>query len=445
MAIVEQRFFSKFDAKGHNNKFWNITLNDDDSVEVHFGPQGKTGQRKTFADGHKRSGSNGFAKYIAEKTSAKKGYIENKVLESVTNVGDEFLKRRASGKPDVTAKAINDMAKGQPELTKLIRYFADVNAHNLYQASGGKITYDTTTGLFKTTQGVVTLDQIQEARDFLDAVAVFSQKGEFGSDRFFNKVNPYLSLIPQEGLVRNIDFEDMFDADGLQRQTDILDGLETSYASVLAQPKNKKTKKKADDTPMFKVALDIVDDKKEFIRLKKLYNRTKGGHRDVSHYDVYTVYKLCIESMAMPFETRGKKIGNIQQLWHGTKASNMLSILKVGMLLPRSSGTIHVTGSMFGHGLYFSDQSTKAIRYATGAWGGSGSRDRKFMFLVDVAMGKEYVPRHSDWNLKLKKGYDSCFAKAGESGVMNNEMIVYNTYQANPVYILEFTPGGRKN
>ena len=184
-SIVEQRFFSKFDAKGHNNKFWNITLYDNDTVEVHFGPQGKDGQRKSFPSGHSKSGRHGFERYIAEKTGPRKGYIENKVLDGVQSI------KTASNNHELTKKAINDIAKDQPDLKKLIEYFASVNAHNLYEASGGKITYDTSTGMFRTTQGVVTLEQIQEARRILDKISLFSNSNDFSSDNFYSTVNPY--------------------------------------------------------------------------------------------------------------------------------------------------------------------------------------------------------------------------------------------------------------
>jgi len=58
------------------------------------------------------------------------------------------------------------------------------------------------------------------------------------------------------------------------------------------------------------------------------------------------------------------------------------------------------------------------------------------MFLVDVAMGKEYLPTYSG-NGK-KAGYDSCWAKPGQSGVYNDEQIVYRTSQANIRYLIEF-------
>jgi poly [ADP-ribose] polymerase len=61
------------------------------------------------------------------------------------------------------------------------------------------------------------------------------------------------------------------------------------------------------------------------------------------------------------------------------------------------------------------------------------------MFLADVAMGRSFVPsgygsRHS----YPAPGYDSTFAKAGQSGIHNNEMIVYSTHQCNLTYLVEF-------
>ena len=132
----------------------------------------------------------------------------------------------------------------------------------------------------------------------------------------------------------------------------------------------------------------------------------------------------------------GKKVGNIRELWHGTQASNVLSILAKGMMIPPSSSS-HCTGRMYGDGLYFSDQSTKSLNYAAGYWGGSSS-STCFMFLADVAMGKEYLPRMA-FGGSCPQGYNSTFARAGQSGVMNNEMIVYRTNQANITRLVEFS------
>ena len=449
-TIVEARKFSLFNVDGRNNKFWNITLYDNDDVEVHYGPQGMPGQRKT----HSGVGRSFFDKKIKEKTKASHeggAYTENKVLESV--VAEGTSSPQSISKHALAQKAVKDIGASQPELQKLIHYFAEVNAHNLYEASGGKITYDTSSGQFKTTQGVVTLDQIQEARRLLDLIDAFATKNDFDSDKFKAVLNPYLSLIPQKGLVRQMHFQTMFSTTkGLSEQNDILDGLESSYATVIAaaQKSDGKPIKKESEERMFRVRLE-VGTKQDFDDIKRMYNETKGSHHDVQSYDVKTVWRLTIEHMTDAFQKRAaemekrKPIGaNIRRLWHGTKSSNCLSILKAGMIIPPASST-HVCGRAYGNGLYFSDQSTKSIRYATGAWSGGGRIDRKFMFSVNVAMGRMHTPTSGGYSSSYKPpvDYDSCFAKAGVSGVMNNEMIIYRLNQANPVFLCEFTPYGK--
>jgi poly [ADP-ribose] polymerase 2/3/4 len=445
-VIVESKKFSLFNADGRNNKFWNIALYDNGDVEVQYGPQGLSGQRKL----HAGVGRSYFDKKIKEKTKASHeggAYVENKVLEAVHSTGPV----QVVAKHHLAEKAVKDIGADQPELKSLITYFADVNAHNLYEASGGKITYDTSSGQFKTTQGVITLDQIQQARQLLDNIELLASKSDFTSTAFKAVINPYLSLIPQKGLVRQMHFPSMFSTNGgLQQQSDILDGLESSYATVIAnaQKDNGSKKKGEEETAIFKVKLSVAD-AKTFDTVRKYYRETKGFHSDVQSYDVRRVFDLDIVHMSEGFVKKTTEMAknkphgaNVMRLFHGTKACNMLSILKAGFVMPRKGSSIHITAWLYGPGVYFSDQSTKSIRYATGAWsGGMGAKDRKFMFLADVAMGRMYTP--TGGITKLPTGYDSCFAKAGHSGVQNNEMIVYYLSQIKPVIIMECTPYGR--
>jgi len=126
---------------------------------------------------------------------------------------------------------------------------------------------------------------------------------------------------------------------------------------------------------------------------------------------------------------------SIRQLWHGTRASNLLSILRQGLVIPPASAS-HCTGRMYGSGCYFSSVSTKALNYATNFWGGSGDTSRTFMFLADVAMGKYYDAK--DWGGSYPKpGTDSTWARAGRA-LKNDEMIVYRLDQCNLLYLVEF-------
>jgi poly [ADP-ribose] polymerase len=192
------------------------------------------------------------------------------------------------------------------------------------------------------------------------------------------------------------------------------------------------------DTPkIFNVSLNLVTDKKVIDRIEKKFKSTLNRSHSSSSYKLFRVFEVQMPETTARFEPVAKKLGNVNEYWHGTQISNVLSILKQGLVIPRSNAP-HVCGRMFGDGLYFSDQSTKSLNYATGYWhGGKGRNNNCFMFLADVAMGNAYTPSRSSSNLPLK-GYDSTYAIGGKSGVQNNEMIVYNVNQANLTYLVEF-------
>ena len=158
-----------------------------------------------------------------------------------------------------------------------------------------------------------------------------------------------------------------------------------------------------------------------------------------SHYEIKKVYSVDVRTVREAFEAHSAKMDNIWELWHGSSASNLLSILKGGLIIPPKTSS-NVTGRMFSDGIYASNISTKALGYSTGFWGQKSNR--AFMFLLDMAMGKYHVPSGPSSNLPAR-GYDSTFAKPGKSGIMNEEMIVYSTSQVNLKYLIELTPHGR--
>ncbi len=130
-------------------------------------------------------------------------------------------------------------------------------------------------------------------------------------------------------------------------------------------------------------------------------------------------------------------IGNVRPLFHGSGPQNILGICKHGLLM-RPPGA-YVTGSMFGNGLYFADQSSKSEQYAFGRYGGgSGRGDTYFMFVADVALGKIKKYQNSQSNLnRAPSGYHSVQGEAG-SGLIHNEFIIYSVQQHVLEYLIEF-------
>ena len=427
--IVRKVSLIMADIDNNNNKVWYGTLFDDNSVLTEWGRVGKNMQSKHFPN----AGSSFLDKKEREKR--KKGYDTLNVVE-----GSEHVKVSSASSSRVDNSGLKAIAKKQikhsnPLVASLIDYLTQQNAHNIVAATGGGIVYNDTTGLFSTPLGVITQDNIDEANDILVSVGDLVADNDYGQ-KLKAYSNRYLMLVPTDIGMKRFDMGSFWrDLQAVQKQKQILDSLQASLVSATSQPVKKAVKK--DEPHVFDVQLDLIDDPKIVKKINDKY--TKGRNRMHQSYNlsVKKVYAVNIAGEREAFKSDGATMENIWQLWHGTATQNVLSILKQGLIIPPSSSS-HVTGRLYGDGVYASDQSTKALNYAVGYWGGR-SANRTFMFLLDMAMGKMYKPvRRSYMSTRYPvKGYDSTFAEAG-SGVMNNEMIAYRTSQVQLKYLVEF-------
>jgi len=412
------------DAKSNHNKFWYGFLYENGDVQTRWGRVGKSEQSKNFPN----AGEIFLNRKAREKE--RKGYRDLKIISSNTNHTVENSDLHEIAKRQIKTS-------GNPELDKLIEKLVRFNVHKI--TSSTNISFDETSGVFSTPLGVVTLDAITQARALLSDIHPLVNTSNFKSNKWNDYLNEYLTLIPQDIGMRRITPERLFgDLKAVSAQNDILDSLEASYKTIQTSDRKQTTKTDVPDENVFDLALDIVDDQ-TFSRIEEKYHKTRKDIHVCSHLQVKKVFVVKVGHMKNAFEV-GSQVGNIQELWHGTSMANVLSILKSGLhKSPPSSA--HVTGKMFGNGLYFAVDSTKSLNYAYGYW--SGQRNNNcYMFLSDVAMGKEYVPTNGfDSSVERKVnagGYNSCWAKANKSGVRNDECIIYNDNQCNLTYLVEF-------
>ncbi len=424
----------------NNNKVWQYTLYGDGTALTEWGRVGNNLQSKITTEAK-------ALKKWGEKTNSNnkpdKFYTEVKAVDTGGSVSVSAGSVKNAELKDVAKKQIKSK---NPVVNKLVDFLVQVNAHSIMKQSGGKIIYDADSAQFKTPLGVIAPDQVSEARDLLVEISDFVRDNDFSNKVFGRTLNSYLRLIPHDVGMSKITPKLIFpNTQTIITENDLLDGLEASFTDVTtAKPKKtaKKTTKKAAPI-IFDVEMEIVVDKKIISHVKKLYQSTRKTMHQSNTLSVQTVYSVTIKSMKAAFDKYGAGLSNIWQLWHGTKASNLLSIMRKGLIIPSSSSG-HVTGRMYGDGVYFSDISTKALNYATNFWGGGGSTDRTFMFLADVAVGKYHIAQ-SSWDNYPKGGSNSTWAKGRDkggvnSGVMNDEMIVYQLNQCNLVYLVEFVP-----
>ncbi len=375
--------------------------------------------------------------HLNKKTKSKMAYSGKKAAYTRQQTINNGLSKTSSvGTSNIAAKAVADIG-GCKEVQTLITWLAQMNVHTI--TSNTTIVYNADAGTFSTPLGLVTSAAINDARGILDDLSKFVVKKGWEDDKYKKLLGDYLRLIPQRiPLGTRTWHRDLLkDKSDVAQQADILDSLSASLTQATTTTDgDKKTEEK-----LFDVKLEVVDSSNIFKRLKDKYHKSKrDNHHQVRGLDLRKVWSVDIPCTKSAFDKHGKKIGNVMELFHGTKPSNLLSILKVGLVIPPATAG-HCTDRLYGDGAYASSISTKALNYATSFWGGN-DEGRYFMLIVDMAMGKTYVPHTSGWgdggSGYPKKGYDSTWAKANVSGVYNDECIVYKTSQVNIKFLLEF-------
>ena len=401
----------------NSNKVWQGTVLDDGSFIAQWGRVGNQLQSKTYQLNSVILAQNKFARTKRQKL--RKGYTEAQIVKQDCSYDFDIKDE------DLELIAAKQIEHGKdPRAKQLIRYLVAVNLHNI--VSQTNIDYDATTGNFSTPLGLVTPDAIAEAKDYLIKIA--NAKNNSATRTL---INNYLRLIPQN-LGSKIDYTRFYTLQEIQRQYEILNALSAS----IYQPSDGSNK--VFECSIKRIPGSTLSGKRTFRQIRSLYESTINKNHLSATYKLRRLYEIDIPSMNRAFTKKAADIGNVKLHWHGTRASNLLSILKQGLIIPPANAT-QCTGRMFGNGIYGSEKSTKALNYATNYWNTSGDNNQRvYMLLCDFAMGKEYhLTNNYRGNFPIK-GYDSTYVKPGSNNIMNQESIVYDPSQVKIKYLCEF-------
>jgi len=436
--VIAQKKLICVNPRGNNNKYIICKLYDSQDFGRWWGriradSSGNLVEHETSKKTEPSVGTKRFEAFIKSKTrsslAADKKYT---IVDTVDSVSTSSTIAQSSLKK----LAMEQIQHNSPIVKDLIQYLADVNVHQIL--SGTSLSYNDTTGLFSTPFGVVTSANINQARSELNYIANCVVDSDWKSNKFLDALEQYLRLIPHD-IGTKFNPEIIFpDVAKIQLENDILDALSAAYTQATSATVNDSPKAPS----IFNVQLKLVKDKNTINDITNFFKNNRNSIHAVYSYRIKRILEVKITSTSDAFEKKAKSLGNVRRLFHGTKSSHLLSILKSGLQMP-PAGSPHVTGSLFGRGCYASDQSTKALQYAAGYAPGQTrtSLRRYFMFVCRFAMGKMYSPSSTGGRSYPKKGYDSTFARGGQCGYLrNNEMIVYDPSQVSLDYLLEFTP-----
>lgn len=134
----------------------------------------------------------------------------------------------------------------------------------------------------------------------------------------------------------------------------------------------------------------------------------------------------------------------VRLFWHGSRNENWLSIVGTGLVL--RPATAHITGKMFGYGIYFASRFSKSLGYTSlkGSYWTKGTSEVAYLALYTVHIGAQLVVHeHCPWcstldadQLVARGVYDSLWARAGRS-LRNDEFVVYEEAQTTITYLVE--------
>jgi poly [ADP-ribose] polymerase len=362
----------------------------------------------------------------------KESYVEVSVASP--DVGSENIRGKKELKVPVNIKIAINTPAYKKQVADLLDQLIEENVHNI--TSMTSLTY--TDGGFRTPVGSVTPDHVKKSREPLKALNnLLDNNGKV--DPLRKEVrdlnNLYYSLIPH-AFGRRLTVDDMIvDSLKLQQEFDLLDQLETAVQMGDALSGTSQAKL---DTLGSEIE-ELVDAKEVNRVFKYIRDSKASNHRgsDIWNYEPRKVFKIRIPEERTRYEALGLPKKPIKELFHGSSSSNILSILKSGLVVPPVNAP-HVCGRMFGNGAYFASSSTKSLNYSLGFWGGRRSKyGNLFMFLADFAQGR-YYETGSALSSGTPKGYDTIWAKAGR-GLYNDEFISPVLENQSLKYLVEFT------
>lgn len=414
-------------STANNNKFYHVTLANG-VITKRWGRVDTAGSSSTEY-GNEAS----FDRIV--KGKIRRGYKETGVVGTIT-------KPATTGGTNLleVAKKVLATSETDAALNTLVEKLVQANRHQILESSDGLIKVDTS-GHITTPLGVVSLESIEEARTIL-------QKINNPQNAPVSLVENYLQLIPQR-VPHSRGWGPTFFANpetSIDKQQVLLSQLEDSVKWYETEQKTLKeaAKEKTDEdiatkyANLFEYKISVLTDDAKFKEINALYQKTlKRGHQ-AANLKLQKVYVLESPVADARYTDLASRLGNERVFWHGTNPANVLSILRQGLVMPKSNYF-----SMFGPGIYLSDTSTKSLNYSNGYWGGGYSRNC-FMFLTDTIMGNTFKPTTVQQQKDLSarrinlKGYDSINVPAGKCGVVNHEAIVLSPGQVRLRYLCEF-------
>lgn len=442
-------------VSGNNNKFYSLELQYNPvsgkyRLYSHYGringsviSGGQVDDDKEFLD--EMSATKEFDSIVRKKKKGKtkvdglgekytEKYDEVQVASSTVGSDNVRTKATTSAKSKLTIKKDLFSIYGKKE-SELLTLFEQENIHEITSVTSIKMN----SGVLSTPLGPLTIDHLGRAKKALDDLAKLVSTNSLITKDLKDLNSRYFSLIPRNFGSIITDSSLLRDQFALNKEYDLIHQMETavSLSSTSDDDKNK-----------LRDMFTIQGVSKELFNEIKNYVDSTRKHTNLSRYKVTGVYQVENFKERNRFELFADKLqkednGNHRSkfdykevdLFHGSRNSNILSILLNGFYVPPANASF-VHGRMFGNGVYGADSSTKALNYSAGNWAGVRNQSPKtFLFVTRFALGRVHETK-KELKSGCPSGYNSIFASGGYD-LVNNEYIVPKVEQTTISYLVE--------
>jgi hypothetical protein len=409
--------------------------------------------------------------------AGKDGYVVQRLATRERGLPDAYLikddegaqkKAAATAAKPKTPKAPRT-AKAHPEVVSLARSLV-----------GG--TMDYARAAQKSTGIVPTLSAINDVRDKLipDALSMLAKIGSDEQAQLKNKqlqqLSSYVATIVPRPIPRTGDASAVILSQGniFSIQQD-LDAFEAALKNEDFEVEEQKDDE-VDPNLVLGRDLTYIDPNSEHGKwvIETYTNMTNNRHGGVGRVRVLNVFSVNKPDLRKAFLDRTKGIAtarkgeahnraglqpkrridvteisdvysdaNICIGIHGTRAVNVQPIMSSNLRLPKALKGVQITGSAFGHGIYFATDWKKSYGYTghgSSYWvkGGTIKARGFFMFLCDLTLGKPYMAKTTMWDtVDCPRGHDSVFAEQGRTSVQNDEHVIFDANQQDIRYLIE--------
>lgn len=257
--------------------------------------------------------------------------------------------------------------------------------------------------------GMLSQEQLAKADSILDEIKTLLNNGVKKDDRIFlTKSSEYYTLVPivvgrssRPPIINTNEIIGKY-----SDRIDELKNLKVAYTAVNNSANKDQEAQYENLYKSMKTTITPIDKSSDRWKIIEDYvSKTHGDtHRQTSNVEVVNVYEISRESdqarnLDLEFPNL-KGIENLQLLWHGTRLANYISILQNGLVLrPELISNAHITGSMFGGGIYAANSFSKSLNYCAF----QNTNNDACLFLGEFVLGKPLELTQSDSSLNLKK------------------------------------------